>query len=210
MACEALNWVLKRYIKEERPRGKPLQLHHMTRLLTPSRNAWKGIWHAFVPRPVCFLLLRHSDALPPLPARATPNRHPHALYIRRSATPFPGCHSLCRSCRCKPHISQLPHEQTSRCWYGSWRHLCICLVRLYNVSKKSRLDRLGTGDLDCKDASRARSRSSRGLGRFWMGKMGRAETKAKLSSPTRSGQEGQVSIYTVKLYHSTFYQCMRC
>lgn len=24
MACEALNWVLKRYIKEERPRGKPI------------------------------------------------------------------------------------------------------------------------------------------------------------------------------------------
>jgi hypothetical protein len=37
-----------------------------------------------------------------------------------------------------------------------------------------------------------------------MGKMGRAKTKAKLPSPTRSGQEGQVSIYMIKLYHSTY------
>ena len=97
MACEALNWVLKRYIKEERPRGKSRKGHYSSVVLILDRDAWKGLRNAFLTRPVRILLLRYLRPVSPLPTRSPPDGYPHALLTGWPFPPFTPSIGLCRS-----------------------------------------------------------------------------------------------------------------
>jgi hypothetical protein len=140
MACEALNWVLKRYIKEDRPRGMVVEKPIIESMLTSIRNAWKRLRYAFIARAIRLLLLRHPHAVSPLPARAASDRHPHTLHLWWSLPPLARRFGMCGSRSRQPHISQLSYKQASYCRCSSWRRLCICLVWLYDISEKSWMD----------------------------------------------------------------------
>jgi len=65
LGCEAVNWVLKRLIKEARPTR---ECGSFLRASTPSannggRNARKGIRYAIFPCPICGLLFRIHNPL---------------------------------------------------------------------------------------------------------------------------------------------------
>lgn len=81
MGCEALNWLLKRYIKEERPTrmwayfALPIYIELLKALdkvgreaneyISFYRNARKRLRHALLPRPIRGLLLDLLDPLHP-------------------------------------------------------------------------------------------------------------------------------------------------
>jgi hypothetical protein len=61
LACEALNFALKRIIKEERPKGMWARAGGImpeTTLTTigSDRNVWKRLRNAIIPRTVCRIL----------------------------------------------------------------------------------------------------------------------------------------------------------
>lgn len=157
MACEALNWVLKRYIKEERPRGKVGIGNYSSVVLILDRNAWKGLRNALLTCPVRLLLLRHPRPLSPLPTRPPPNGHPHALLTAWSLPSLAPSISLCRGCSCKQDILELSYTKTSHCRMRCRSCLRSSLVRPHNIPAEIWLDRVGSRNLDLKDVTRERS-----------------------------------------------------
>ena len=81
MACEAFNFLLKRVIREERPKrtcfGEPIEGGLGTKLIQ-CRNEWEGLWHAFITRAIRDILLRLPDPLPPLPTRTPSFEYSHS------------------------------------------------------------------------------------------------------------------------------------
>jgi dolichyldiphosphatase len=106
MACEALNWVLKRHFKEERPRGRspPLDSHEngqtQRRHANKLRNARQGLRHAFLTRPVRGLLLRHPVTVPVVPSRPSPYRDAYPVHLCRTPRAVAARYRLC-SCCCR-------------------------------------------------------------------------------------------------------------
>lgn len=154
------------------------------------RNAWKGLRNAVVTCAICILFLRDLDLISPLPTRSASDRHPYTFFVWWPLPPFACRSSLCRCSSRKSNIPKLSYTQAGFRWRSSWRRICICLVWIHDISEKSRMDRMGTGNIDCEDASCKRSRGTGGFGRFRLGTMGREEAEAKLPKP---GQEEQVS-----------------
>lgn len=67
MSCEALNFMLKRWIKEERPKRTPADIQsfppgHLG--LRKSRDVRQRLWHALVTFPIRHLLLRLPQPVP--------------------------------------------------------------------------------------------------------------------------------------------------
>jgi hypothetical protein len=80
MACEALNWVLKRYIKEERPRGTSQVIAQpKPNILMPSRNAWKRLRHAFLSRAIRVFFFRYIDTVFTLSTHSASHGYTHAV-----------------------------------------------------------------------------------------------------------------------------------
>lgn len=150
MACEALNWCLKRYIKEERPQRKCLQSRIETLQLTYStRDERQGLRHAIVPCPVCHLLLRLADAL----LARTPSPHhlfdPFAHHLPPTTSPR-HCRSRVCVCGCmEPNLSQLSHPSPGSSWMCSRKHIRSCVVHLCCNSSLYRLGRMGLRYMDC-------------------------------------------------------------
>jgi hypothetical protein len=161
MACEALNWVLKRYIKEERPRGKSRKGHYSSVVLILDRDAWKGLRNAFLTRPVRILLLRYLRPVSPLPTRSPPDGYPHALLTGWPFPPFTPSIGLCRSCSCKQDIFELSYTKTSCGRMCCRSYLRPGLVRLHNISAESWLDRVGSRNLGLENTACKRSCDTR-------------------------------------------------
>ena len=133
MGCEALNFVLKRLIKEERPKGK-LLIFRWSRAYLPKltrviyRNVRQGIWNAIVTCPIHDLLLRLPHLLPSLPSQ--PSFRQLLPQCRRPPT-SPGhagpLHWSCW-CRCQPSLPQLSHPETSPCRLCRWIRMRLWLV----------------------------------------------------------------------------------
>jgi hypothetical protein len=68
MACEALNWLLKRTIREKRPHR--MSIYNLSSfdqfsksfLISPDRQRLR---YAFITRPICLVLRRLLDPVPP-------------------------------------------------------------------------------------------------------------------------------------------------
>lgn len=159
-------------------------------MLTCHRNARQRLRNAFFARTIRILLLRHPDALPPLPTCPASDRNTHTLWIRRPVHALASCFGLCGSCRYESYILELSYTQTGHGWRGCWCCLCGLLVWLHDVSQKSWVGGLDAGDVDCKDVACQGSGRAGGFGRFWMGKMGGKEAEAGLQI---SGKEDEVS-----------------
>jgi hypothetical protein len=190
MACEALNWVLKRHFKEERPRGKQrLGSMHCRRRADKARNARQGLRYAFVTRPVCGFLLGYPDAVPAVSSRSSPDRNTHAVQFRRPLRALTACPSICCSRRRQPHISQLPHSEASIRWLRLRCSVRPCVVCIHHISASSWLDRLGTRDMALQSVPSSGLSHSRGFGRLGLGQMGGQAQTTGLPLP---GQEDQV------------------
>lgn len=146
------------------------------------RNAWKRLWHAFLPCPVRVVLLSHSDALSPLPARTAPNRNAYSLQLRWTTHAVNTSDYLRWSCCSESHISELSYTEASHCRLRCRRCIRNILVRLHDFSSKSWLDRLVSGNLDLESAEGARSCDSRRPGGLRMGAMGRQTQATELQS----------------------------
>lgn len=76
LGCEAVNFVLKRIIKEERPRGEWIRPQSsmlcLSKILTLLllRNVRQRLRHAVIPRPVYGLFCRLPDAFPRVPTQS--------------------------------------------------------------------------------------------------------------------------------------------
>lgn len=147
MGCEALNWVLKRYIKEERPRGKKFGHSSWNEcMLMCCRNAWKGLRNALIACPIRHLLLRHASLLPPLPTRPSPDRDAYALDFLSTLRPLYCWPFLSSRCSIESHISELSHAKAGPRRMRSRRDICCSLVRFYHLSKTSRVGGMGFGN----------------------------------------------------------------
>jgi len=70
MACEALNFVLKRLIREDRPTRKDFLYAYYSVLMLPYRDAWQGLRDAFLALTVCGIFLGFAEPMAALPACA--------------------------------------------------------------------------------------------------------------------------------------------
>ncbi len=180
MACEALNFGLKRLIREERPQRKDNRTIFDFVILTISRNAWQGIWDALITLPICDVLcsITHHVA-----AISTCTHINHELLafdtFGKSTVVTAGMHGSW-SCGCKPGLSQLSYSKAGIGWCGCWSCLCYHLVSLHDFAKEMWCDRLGFGDLDITKVSISRPDHNRRHTRCWLGSVGdSSESEAK-------------------------------
>jgi hypothetical protein len=139
LGCEALNFALKRIIKEERPKRMYQEnylLWNLGLIERLYRNVWKRLWHAFLTRAIRLLLRRLHGPLPPISTVFEP---------RQPGTDFPSYSLSGNSTRCycggrQPYLPDLPYPPPSprrlRCWGG----VRSSLVPVYGAPAKLRLD----------------------------------------------------------------------
>jgi hypothetical protein len=115
MACEALNWMLKRTIREKRPHRMPiyhLSFSTQSSNLFPFSSDWQRLRYALVTRSIRLVLCRFHNHVPPVtaqPSRAEYLDHPHPDFYSRKTRVICLGHRRCRCCRPEQNIPQLPH-----------------------------------------------------------------------------------------------------
>lgn len=171
LACEALNWLLKRTIREERPHRRTphllssAQSPFLTNVL--YRSDGQRLWHAFVSRPIRLVLRSFLDPVPALATQPAHSEHvddPYPnLHFRKTRLVRTG-HS--RRCCCRPEqdIPELPHREADPRRLHCGCPFCSLLVSLHNLPASLRLAGLGLGHFNCQVLPSERPGRQRGSG----------------------------------------------
>ena len=148
MACEALNWVLKRYIREDRPTqmmGKGYGMPSSHAQFVAYFAVYIGLW----------VVVRHD----PWKTNESKTHVPTPMWQRvgLALAALGGAVAVAQSRMCVTNsmlshdflplltvvqISQLPHATSSVCWVCSGYSMCCCVVRGHFDWQTLRSDRL--------------------------------------------------------------------
>lgn len=135
MGCEALNFLLKRIIKEERPK-RTYKFNLLSTVLcqvcvlttVPTRrNVRQRLWDAVVARTVRLILRRLCRALHLISTCAYPFRRFPVILLGGSDHTGDCYRKWCRRSFHQSRLSQLPHSSTS---FGGERGWCDVRARL--------------------------------------------------------------------------------
>lgn len=128
MACESLNWILKRWIKEDRPKRKSAILRTLSASVDNRRNVWEGLWYAFITFAVCGLLLSVADSLPIAPSSDNDSHILFTVNVCRAGWSISSVPYLCSLCCPVSNLPWLPHAPPSLGRLRRWSDLCRRLV----------------------------------------------------------------------------------
>jgi len=148
MACEALNWVLKRYIREDRPTqmmgkgyGMPSSHAQFVAYFAVYLGLWVVVRHdpwktneskTHVPTPMWQRVGLALAALGGAVAVAQSRMYVANSMLSLDFLPF----------LTVVQISQLPHAASSLCWLCCWYAMCCCMVCGHFDWQTLRFDRL--------------------------------------------------------------------
>lgn len=151
MGCEALNFVLKRIIKEERPKRMwilipqclygPMAPSLMSR--SGSRNVRQRLRHAVVSCAIRFLLRRLHVVVSSLPTCSFSTRFGRKTPLLPSIYAFSGTLLRCRHGGCQSDLSELPYPEAGPGRLRCWNRVCAGLVSRDGDAPNAWLDRLG-------------------------------------------------------------------
>jgi hypothetical protein len=140
MACEAFNLLLKRWIKEERPKRMDFAPHQWSpcvlRSLPAGRDVRKRLRYALLAFAIRRLLLDLPNPLPALTPRAYSFHDPFTNLIRRAIIALNCRLFVCCGSRRKSCLPQLPHSEASSGRICSWCLFGCGMVRYYYVSQE--------------------------------------------------------------------------
>lgn len=217
MGCEALNLLLKRLIKEERPKrtlSSPNPLHESSPAgrrpkiknymliehpLGFYRNVWQGLRYAVLSCPVCDFLLAVPYPLPPLSPHPAPFTHTYAHYFSSTLLSFPACPLLRRNRGCKPHIPQLPHRQASPGGKRGGSCFGSGMVCSDGMVEKERMGGVGVRDEGATDAADERSGGRRRFGGIGVEKVGGEEKEKRDRAEREAEEEGSVASFHARV-----------
>ena len=147
MACEAFNFLLKRWIKEERPKrtNAESQSPHGYFGLRKSRNVWQRLWHALVTRAIRNLLLNLHQPVPACATRARSIHDAFAGFIYGAFVTIICGLVMCCCCCYQSGIPQLPYVETSDGRMCCWCDIRLGLVPSNHIPSALWLDRMGFG-----------------------------------------------------------------